>query len=69
MYPFERKIAVRRRFIRMRLRTGIATADDFANRLGVSVRTIYRDIDALRRDGVRILGEAGMGYELRRSSP
>ena len=32
--------------------------------LGVSPRTIYRDIDALRRSGALIDGEAGYGYTL-----
>lgn len=32
--------------------------------LGVSLRTIYRDIDALRRAGALIDGEAGFGYTL-----
>ena len=32
--------------------------------LGVSLRTIYRDIDALRRSGALIDGEAGYGYTL-----
>ncbi len=60
--------SIRRRFIRLRLRRGIATADVFAIRLGVSVRTIYRDINALRAQGIRIVGEAGAGYMLRRKS-
>lgn len=63
------RTSIRRRYIRMRLRAGIATAEAFANRLGVSIRTIYRDIDALRAAGSRIVGEAGVGYELRRPSP
>ncbi|MEM7459685.1 MAG: YafY family protein [Pseudomonadota bacterium] len=32
--------------------------------LGVSLRTIYRDIDSLRRSGALIDGEAGYGYTL-----
>ena len=32
---------------------------------GVSLRTVYRDIDALRAQGARIDGEAGVGYVLR----
>jgi predicted DNA-binding transcriptional regulator YafY len=37
-----------------------ALSDD----LGVSLRTIYRDIDTLRRSGALIDGEAGYGYTL-----
>ena len=35
-----------------------------AERLGVSLRTLYRDIDALRAQGARIEAEAGLGYLL-----
>lgn len=40
------------------------TAEAIAGRHGLSVRTIYRDIADLQRDGVPILGEAGVGYVL-----
>ncbi|PTQ74551.1 helix-turn-helix transcriptional regulator [Celeribacter persicus] len=40
------------------------TAGDLAQELGVSQRTLYRDIDALRACGARIEGEAGFGYTL-----
>lgn len=40
------------------------TATSLAASLEVSVRTVYRDIDALRRLGVGIEGEAGFGYVL-----
>lgn len=48
------------------LRTGTppVTADQLAFDLGVSVRTIYRDIDALRGLGAVIDGEAGFGFTL-----
>jgi len=69
MYPFERKLAIRRRYIRLRLRSGIATADAIADRLQVSVRTVYRDVNALRRAGCRIDGAAGFGFMLREPSP
>ena len=36
-----------------------------AEETGVSVRTLYRDIDALRAQGAVIDGEAGIGYILR----
>ena len=44
-----------------RLRTGQALAE----RLGVSLRTIYRDIDTLIASGIPIEGERGVGYVLR----
>jgi predicted DNA-binding transcriptional regulator YafY len=45
---------------------GRVTAQDLANRLDVSVRTVYRDVDTLQRAGVPIYGEAGPsgGYQL-----
>ena len=36
-----------------------------AEATGVSLRTLYRDIDALKAQGARIDGEAGLGYVLR----
>jgi predicted DNA-binding transcriptional regulator YafY len=41
------------------------TAEALAAALGVSVRTLYRDINVLRAQGARIEGEAGFGYVLR----
>lgn len=38
---------------------------DLAGKLGVSLRTIYRDIDTLVASGVAIEGERGVGYILR----
>jgi predicted DNA-binding transcriptional regulator YafY len=38
---------------------------DLAQRLGVSVRTLYRDISSLRALGADIEGEPGVGYVLR----
>lgn len=40
-------------------------ARDIAGALGVSVRTVYRDIDTLVASGVPIDGERGVGYLLR----
>ncbi|QUJ76271.1 YafY family transcriptional regulator [Sulfitobacter albidus] len=40
------------------------TAASLVDELGVSLRTIYRDIDALRGLGAVIDGEAGFGYTL-----
>lgn len=37
-------------------------AQDIAERLNVSVRTIYRDMDTLVASGVPVLGERGVGY-------
>ncbi|MGD0867598.1 MAG: HTH domain-containing protein, partial [Rhizomicrobium sp.] len=41
------------------------TADTLAEKLGVSKRTLYRDIATLIGEGAPIEGEAGMGYVLR----
>lgn len=46
-------------------RTRLATAQDLAEKLEVSERTIYRDISDLVASGVPIEGEAGLGYVLR----
>jgi len=45
-------------------RTAI-TAQALAEELGVAMRTVYRDIQALTLSGVPIDGEAGVGYRLR----
>lgn len=42
------------------------TADELGERLGVSARTIYRDIAALQAMRTPIEGEAGLGYVMRR---
>lgn len=44
----------------------ILTGEQLAQRLGVSRRSIYRDIAALMASGVPIEGEAGVGYRMRR---
>src|SRR6187551_2040185 len=36
-----------------------------ADELGVSLRTVYRDIATLQKQGAEIDGEAGVGYVLR----
>ncbi len=41
------------------------TAHSLAEKLGVGVRTVYRDVQALILSGVPIDGEAGVGYRLR----
>ena len=40
------------------------TAQQFANRYEVSVRTIYRDIKALENAGVPVYNEPGKGFAL-----
>lgn len=40
------------------------TAGRLAAETGVSLRTLYRDIDSLRAGGARIEGAAGLGYTL-----
>ncbi|SON51969.1 helix-turn-helix transcriptional regulator [Vibrio tapetis] len=44
------------------------TAVELANRMQVSERTIYRDIQSLIHSGVPIQGEAGIGYILQAGS-
>lgn len=41
------------------------SGDDLAQTLGVSIRTLYRDIASLRALGAGIEGEPGVGYVLR----
>lgn len=52
----------------LRARRGVVTARALAERLGVSERTIYRDIQSLALSGVAIEGEAGVGYRLQPGS-
>jgi predicted DNA-binding transcriptional regulator YafY len=44
----------------------LQTARSLGQKLQVSERTIYRDVQDLQLSGVPILGEAGVGYTLRR---
>jgi len=41
------------------------SARDLAGEMGVSIRTVYRDIASLQAQGAPIEGEAGIGYVLR----
>ena len=52
----------------LRGRRRAVTAETLAERLEVSERTIYRDIQSLIATGVNIDGEAGVGYCLRPGS-
>jgi predicted DNA-binding transcriptional regulator YafY len=42
----------------------VVTAAQLAAKLGISQRTLYRDIQDLSLAGVPILGEAGVGYRM-----
>ncbi len=47
------------------LRNGaLHRAQDLATHLGVSQRTLYRDMDTLMRSGVPVRGERGSGYQM-----
>jgi predicted DNA-binding transcriptional regulator YafY len=48
-----------------RRRRMAVSGDDLAQALGVSIRTLYRDIASLRALGAGIEGEPGVGYVLR----
>lgn len=48
----------------MRASRRALTAQTLANRLGVSIRTVYRDIADLQHQAVPIRGAAGVGYVL-----
>ena len=49
----------------LRRHRGPVTGARLATELGVSLRSLYRDVDALRAIGAEIEGEAGFGYVLR----
>ena len=42
----------------------VVKAQDLAERFGVSLRTIYRDIRSLEEAGIPLYGEAGVGYSM-----
>ncbi|HEX7324722.1 MAG TPA: YafY family protein [Rhodanobacteraceae bacterium] len=52
----------------LRSRRTALPARRLAETLGVSVRTVYRDVADLQRSGIPIEGEAGVGYVLRKGS-
>jgi len=39
-------------------------AQELADRFGITLRTVYRDVKALDESGVPIIGEAGVGYTI-----
>ncbi|MBL7931378.1 MAG: YafY family transcriptional regulator [Bacteroidia bacterium] len=42
----------------------VVKAQEIAERFGISLRTVYRDLKTLEESGVPIVGEAGIGYSL-----
>lgn len=42
----------------------VTKAQEIADRFGISLRTVYRDVRALEEAGVPVIGEAGQGYSL-----
>ncbi|MBB1061636.1 helix-turn-helix transcriptional regulator [Marilutibacter spongiae] len=52
----------------LRGRRRAITAQQLAQTLEVSLRTVYRDVADLQRSGVPIEGEAGVGYLLRKGA-
>jgi len=42
----------------------VVKASDIAERFGISLRTVYRDVRSLEEAGIPIIGEAGVGYSL-----
>jgi predicted DNA-binding transcriptional regulator YafY len=52
----------------LRGRRTVLRARQLAETLGVSLRTVYRDVADLQLSGVPIEGEAGVGYVLRKGS-
>ncbi|QLP97507.1 MAG: YafY family transcriptional regulator [Rhodoblastus sp.] len=49
----------------LRRRRAPAPGRELAEELGVSLRTLYRDVETLRAQGAAVEGEAGVGYVLR----
>src|SRR5579863_6723413 len=42
----------------------VVKAQDIAERFGISLRTVYRDVRTLEEGGIPIIGEAGIGYSI-----
>jgi predicted DNA-binding transcriptional regulator YafY len=49
----------------LRRRRAPVSGETLAEELGISLRTLYRDIATLREEGARIEGEPGIGYVLK----
>jgi len=49
----------------LRSRRTAVTAETIAETMGVSVRTVYRDVQSLALSGVPVEGEPGVGYMIR----
>jgi len=52
----------------LRARRRPVTALELAEELGVSERSVYRDVETLRLLGAPLDGQAGVGFVLRRGS-
>lgn len=50
--------------IKLMRRGRLMRAEDLAERLGVSARTVYRDMDTLVASGIPVEGERGRGYRM-----
>ena len=50
--------------LKARARHAPMTAEALAEALGVSVRTIYRDVETLRANGLAVTGAAGVGFRI-----
>ena len=42
----------------------VVKASDIAERFGISLRTVYRDVKTLEEAGIPLMGEAGVGYSI-----
>lgn len=42
----------------------VVKAQDIADRFGISLRTVYRDVRTLEEAGIPLIGEAGVGYSI-----
>lgn len=42
----------------------VVRAQEIADRFGISLRTVYRDVKTLEEAGIPIIGEAGIGYSI-----
>lgn len=42
----------------------VVKAQEIADRFGISLRTVYRDVKTLEEAGIPVIGEAGVGYSI-----